>query len=998
MADEPVFRFIAVREPEAKAAQDTTRRVTPSHVGGEGSPLLDQVRQVPGDDRTKQRLASLGAAFRQTPEYARHAGGLPFDIAPLAALEKANADTAVAALDVAGFVQSAYGASPSDVVASQAFKDTTRRLGDSVVADALTGATEVGAFDDRTHAIKLLHLLAEVALQSAVLTSPEPLGQFVASLTVEILPVAQPKRPDEPKPQPEPIPPRDDPQRDKRLDDLDKLERAHRELIDALRRPSAVSAATTKGKVIGGEGGDDPDDGTRKGLLSQASELLGGAVSVEPAVQLTALASSLGPGVAASQVVAKPPKLTNVAFNALSGDTKSVLRRGTVGGRTVSPFSAIASLEAQIVVASQTVPAEPLSYIVKVGGTLMDAARFRDTVLGTNTVPPTKLPAQHCDHRVGIGDLLIVRQKLKAYELGDFAHVENVMRGEFREREHRRLNIREEITEMETERETEKERDLQSTERNEMQNETNKTVQEQFQLQAGLQVSGSYGPAVSFSASLNAGFSTSTTETKRKAVNYSREVTEKTSERVRERVREERRLRLVEQVEEINIHRLSNTDNPTGHIRGIYRWLNKIYDAQVFNYGQRMMYEFVFPEPAAYYLWAFVENPPADDLIPKPDPPTYNGDPLKPENLTRGNYQRYLAKYGVTTAKSPPSGVVNLAFFEKQEGKEESNYERATKLAIPDGYEAIGALSNWWNVFQVGHEHNFAILLGSYGIDGWLDLPDPVRGEISVAVHGFQLKAFVATVDVYCVLTAEGLSKWQHETFAAIVEAYENLQARYEEKIAAAKIAAGPLILGRNPLDNRRVEREELEKLVIMTLMGVSYINLDSYFGGGEPFMDIDAACANGTTIQFFENAFEWHNMTYVFYPYFWGRHARWVNAVHIADPDPDFAGFLRAGAARVQVPVRPGFEKAVAHYLQLGEIWQGNDPPLIGDELYVPIVEEISEHLGKLDEGVPYPPGSTPWEVTVPTSLVVVQDLEEIPAIRDSLTGNPVNLMGGNA
>lgn len=200
-----------------------------------------------------------------------------------------------------------------------------------------------------------------------------------------------------------------------------------------------------------------------------------------------------------------------------------------------------------------------------------------------------------------------MKQELRAYELAEFAHVENVLAGETRERTHRRLNLREEITVLETERETEEERDLQSAERNELQNEAEKTIKSQLELEAGLQVSGSYGPSVTFSSSLNAGYSTTTEETQRKATSYSREVTEKTAERIRERVREERRRRLVEEIEEINKHAVINTDLTRGHIRGIYRWLNKIYDAQILNYGQRMMFEFVIPEPAAYFLYALVD-------------------------------------------------------------------------------------------------------------------------------------------------------------------------------------------------------------------------------------------------------------------------------------------------------------------------------------------------------------------------------------------------------
>jgi hypothetical protein len=151
--------------------------------------------------------------------------------------------------------------------------------------------------------------------------------------------------------------------------------------------------------------------------------------------------------------------------------------------------------------------------------------------------------------------------------------------------------------------------------------------------------------------------------------------------------------------------------------------------------------------------------------------------------------------------------------------------------------------------------------------------------------------------------------------------------------------------------------------------------------------------CKNGKLIRFLENAFEWHNMSYICYPYFWGRHSRWSAALHFTDPDPDFAAFLKAGAVRVQVPVRPGFETAIAHFCTTKAIPEG-EATLVGGSMYVPIVQEITESLGKLEDGVPYPEGSQPWEVRIPTSLVVVQDLEEIKGIRDILTGNAINLL----
>ena len=40
----------------------------------------------------------------------------------------------------------------------------------------------------------------------------------------------------------------------------------------------------------------------------------------------------------------------------------------------------------------------------------------------------------------------------------------------------------------------------------------------------------------------------------------------------------------------------------------------------------------------------------------------------------------------------------------------------------------------------------------------------------------------------------------------------------------------------------------------------------------GWPEFNVAEALTEGRIIQFFEQAFEWNNVTYLFYPYFWGR------------------------------------------------------------------------------------------------------------------------------
>lgn len=104
-----------------------------------------------------------------------------------------------------------------------------------------------------------------------------------------------------------------------------------------------------------------------------------------------------------------------------------------------------------------------------------------------------------------------------------------------------------------------------------------------------------------------------------------------------------------------------------------------------------------------------------------------------------------------------------------------------------------------------------------------------------------------------------------------------------------------------------------------------------------------------------------------------------WVDRFVKQDVDPDFLEFLRAGAARVVVPVRPGFELAVTHFIETGKIWGGEgDPPVISSPLYVSIIDEIRERTGAPEGEKPV---GEPWDARVPTALVLVRDSSDLPS-----------------
>jgi hypothetical protein len=262
------------------------------------------------------------------------------------------------------------------------------------------------------------------------------------------------------------------------------------------------------------------------------------------------------------------------------------------------------------------------------------------------------------------------------------------------------------------------------------------------------------------------------------------------------------------------------------------------------------------------------------------------------------------------------------------------------------------------------------------------NLTHHVEGALPVGLYFNQVWGFAIGLEVICERTEEKLTEWQLTTYEAIMRAYFELKAQYDEAVSAAAVRTGVALPDRTPQQNRTTERAELKKGCITLLRGGRFEEFDAIVPGpeGYPEIDISQAQEEGRIIQFFEHAFEWSRMTYVLYPYFWGRKEQWVDSSHLSYPtDPIFAAFLQAGAARVVVPVRRGFEDMVETFLATDQLWGGGQIPRVGDDLYISIAQEIQELLDAPDEGTPE---GEPWEVRLPTTLAILQQDGKLPVL----------------
>jgi hypothetical protein len=130
--------------------------------------------------------------------------------------------------------------------------------------------------------------------------------------------------------------------------------------------------------------------------------------------------------------------------------------------------------------------------------------------------------------------------------------------------------------------------------------------------------------------------------------------------------------------------------------------------------------------------------------------------------------------------------------------------------------------------------------------------------------------------------------------------------------------------------------------------------------------------------------------MTWLAYPYFWGRKSEWVSKIAYEDTDPLFNQFLKAGYCRVSVPVRPGFEGAIDHFMTTGDPWKGGPLPTISTPLYLPIADEIAERLDR--PGAEFPEGD-PWLVRVPTTVVLLRPDDKLPKWEQDTNGEWVEI-----
>jgi hypothetical protein len=971
-----VFRFLFLRPP---VTADPVP-VVPS------SAFKKELEAALNEEDVRGALKKAAAALVASARGVHSVTALSYGTALMGLDSKLGDGRGITPAQLTAAIIHAFGRTPGELVAEDDFAGNRDMIADNLIAAKLLSRDAEVSAATLEHFLRLLRLIERAAANDATLKEPDAIGLALSRPTLLNLPASLgPRGADNGHGS-------DGPPGDGKDQEYRKRILSRIQLIEGLAQKLAAVAPGDL-ELPDQPDGKTPENGADQptrilqrqlgqlvgaGELAQLAEFPAAAVAGDMQVLASSRATAM-----LAQASGPRLRLSGTAMQALGEQDWSALALVGVDLTHTGLPAALSRINDRLAALHGEVLA--LDHSPSVGVLGSEVVPLSGVISPASAASGTPLPTGHGDIKpVGVGDLLVVRQQLKSYVGGEVGYIENVLLSESRKRSTKRTSSTDTTVTTEAETTTEEERDTQTTERFELKTEASNVLKEDDAFKAGLSLSGSYGPSIEFKASTDFSMDKSKEESAKTATSYSKDVTTRAAAKVTARQLTRQVVQTIDTYEELNEHGFDNTHG-TGNISGVYQWVDKVYENQVFNYGRRMMFDLMVPEPAVFWIYANTIAPGPGATLTEPIQFT-----LTPSQITEANYGFYVQRYQVAGVKPPPEPYVTTAkTFTGHVTHDALSGATSAEVPIPAGYQAVTAHATatgaHWD--DHGNDWQFTVAVGrrfwSQGpgdfVDHYFTL-DNEQGSVSLGISTFAMADWYVTVEIDAQRTLTSMTQWQLETHSAIMQAYLELERDYRDQLAALENAAAASVQGRNPDENRMIERIELKKASISVFTAQQY----DLFGAvatsaqGYPQIDLINADPQGRYIRFFEQAFEWENLQYLFYPYFWGRKARWLTSALRQDADPEFAEFLKAGAARVVVPVRPGFEAAIAHFQDTGEIWEGADPPTLTSPLYVSIIDEIKERT--LAPGTEVAQGD-PWDVHLPTTLVKLRPDDELPA-----------------
>lgn len=545
------------------------------------------------------------------------------------------------------------------------------------------------------------------------------------------------------------------------------------------------------------------------------------------------------------------------------------------------------------------------------------------------------------------------------------------------------------------------------------------------QLDVNGSVSATYnGGAYSVTAAASVASSTKddSQSTNKSSVAHSLAITRQASARTRKEHKTSFTVSSVAGAEDLAVRTLTNpTDHP---IRVDYFQLMRKWQVDLLRYGLRLTYDVVIPDPGIDLIGPVLELQQITETLTTAE----FVFTLTPDQVNPGNYASLAAQYGA--AVDPPPDAKTPAIPITVSLQKTSDMVDATfEISIPDGY----AFDQGNLIGDIHQDHNGnEPYLWVLGVQATYDPQNGIKfdkstGNIDLTAAPHNYQGWWGTIAVQytylnCVsglifgnfvgkVRDETMQAWRMRAWSALRDA---AQAGFDHGLALLKDRKTYLedqLANFDALTLRKMEHEEVMKWTLQWLLGPGFsltsadvaslatqVTPTGFTGapvtiGGQPAAlaefdpqldpdgsgtDAQTVLLHGEEIKFLQEAIEWENALFFVYPYFWDLAQNWPFKRFLIHPDPVHREFLRGGAARVVLTVRPGWEDAFTRFVLTGD-YNATDFDVLGHP-YMTLAEEVrNQALTNYDNIPPANPDKTARPLLYPQQQAAWVDMQAI-------------------
>ncbi|MGZ8915770.1 MAG: type II secretion system protein GspG [Candidatus Binatia bacterium] len=497
----------------------------------------------------------------------------------------------------------------------------------------------------------------------------------------------------------------------------------------------------------------------------------------------------------------------------------------------------------------------------------------------------------------------------------------------------------------------------------------------------GASLSGSYG-SVTLTTTLGITNTNEERNSVKNSMQKNREVTEKASARTRKEHKVSMKLETKTGVEDQSAKTITNKAKTAVRI-DYYRMMRK-WRTDLYRYGLRQTYDIAIPLPGVR-LWALHRRvAKLDEQLRAP-----LSFPLKPEDINSLNYRQEAIKWGTTVQDPQPNTIQEIKYGKidwLDEDASQNLHITQFDIDVPEGYLVSTAIKPKFEAHLAtwkDHGNGFAFSLtadaSNYDNNTQIVTAELTSllgktGHLAVVCKHTYVSQAAVQINLTYQLSKDVLDKWQFAAWTQLRAAAEARHREEQERLQEERDQLWRLLNGKDTLSLRRLEREELVRLVMKWLLGPTYpliststveMTLGQLLTNEETFQRSNKtpdsptfsyvrekmwqeALLFGDFVKFIHQAVEWENLLYFLYPYFWGSETIGRDKLLFEHNDTEHERFLRAGYARIVLPVRPGFEQSFTKLMEEGTL-QG-----VSTQPYITIAEEIANFARTNYSGIP--------------------------------------------